>query len=433
MNDDDTTFDAALVHRLSRPARRPGLVDLGQARSVLTRHHTMPAGLPLAEVAARYVDVAAQQHAGPAAPIVYARPAPPPSVGPAPVGARTAGPAARAATPAGTATVAAGPAPTETGPTAPVDPVPVVVARRPSVDDRPSVDGRPSGPAGGPPVGASGPLVPARPAAEPNPVWTAAGSAVAGRPTPPVTSLPAAGRPLTIQRKAVAATLSTGGPGAGPAGRPASTGLAAATGAPGVTARPRPTAVPGPAVTDPADWSELTGAPGRAASGPHLTFRVPAAPDRPARPAAGVPSVARQRPPASAPVQVVTARPPAARPVPQLPLSAVAAVAPVHPVPGIVGVPSVAGRPSHPSMVGPARAATGHRAVGAGGRGPGAPDVGGQRPGAPVVDPPRPDRGVPQLPVQPAPRVDVGQVTEQVHGRIMRRLAVEAERRGVRR
>ncbi|ROO61569.1 hypothetical protein EDC02_3509 [Micromonospora sp. Llam0] len=413
MNDDDTTFDPALVHRLSRPARRPGLIDLGQARSALTRHHTMPAGLPLAEVASRYVDLATQQRAGPTTPIVYARPAPPPPAGhAAPAGALPTSPAA---------------APASAGPPAPAHPGPVASARRPAAD-----------PAGGSPTAASGPVVPARPArpvAELSPVWAATGPGVAGRSTQPVTPRPAAGRPLTIQRKVAAPAEPGSAPSpARPAEAPTSAGTSATrpavpTGAP-VAAGPLTPTAAAPTAAGPADWAGLIGDPGRMASGPHLVFRTPPTADQAGWPAAGVPSTVGQRSPAATPSQVVTARPRAARPAPQLPLAA----------------PSAAGVPQHPAGAGPMRAAsggpghgatghgaTGHGATFLGGRGFGSRDGAGPLPGGFGTAPARADRGVPQPPAQPAPQVDVGQVTEQVHGRIMRQLAVEAERRGVRR
>ncbi|MDG4772197.1 hypothetical protein [Solwaraspora sp. WMMD792] len=406
---DDTTFDPALVHRLSRPARRPGLIDLGQARSALTRHHTMPAGLPLAEVASRYVNLATQQHTGPTTPIVYARPAPPPSAGhAAPAAALPTSPAAD---------------PASAGPPAPAHRRPVASARRSAAD-----------PAGGSPAAASGPVVPARPArpvAESSPVWAATGPGVAGRSTQPVPPRPAAGRPLTIQRKAAVSAEPGSAPSpADQAKRPASigpsaTGPAVPTGAPAADAGPWTPTATAPTAAGPADWAGLIGDPGRMASGPHLVFRTPPTADQAGWPAAGVPSTGGQRSPAATPSQVVTARPPAARPAPQLPLAA----------------PSAAGVPQHPAGAGPMRAAsggpghgaTGHGATFLGGRGVGSRDGAGPLPGSFGSGPTRADRGVPQPPAQPAPQVDVGQVTEQVHGRIMRRLAVEAERRGVRR
>ncbi|MFY1651356.1 hypothetical protein ACN27J_10725 [Solwaraspora sp. WMMB762] len=421
MTDDDTPFDPALVHRLARPARRPGLIDLGQARSALTRHHAMPAGLPLAEVASRYVDVATQQHTGPTTPIVYARPALPPSAGhAAPLGALPTSPAA---------------APPNAGPPAPAHRGPVTSARRPAAD-----------PAGGSPAAASGPVVlarPARPVAELSPVWTATGPGIAGRSTQPVTPRPAAGRPLTIQRKAAAPAE----PGAAPSPAdqaqrsasigPSGTRPAVPTGAPDAAAGSWTPAAAGPTAAGPADWTGLIGVPGRMASGSHLTFRTPPTADHASRPAAGVPSTVGQRPPAVPPAQVVTARQPAARPVPQLPLAVPSATGPqVRSAPGAVGVSSATGVPYHPAVAGPVSAASGgpgHGAPGHGGRGFGSRDGGGHLPGGFGAVPTRADRGAPQPPVQPAPQVDVGHVTAQVHGRIMRRLAVEAERRGVRR
>jgi len=415
MNDDDTTFDPALVHRLSRPARRPGLIDLGQARSALTRHHTMPAGLPLAEVASRYVDVATQQHTGPTTPIVYARPAPPPPAGhAAPTAALPTSPVA---------------GPASAGPPAPAHRRPVASARRPAAD-----------PAGGSPAAASGPVVPARPAspaAELSPVWAATGPGVAGRSTQPVPPRPAAGRPLTIQRKAAVSAE----PGSAPSpARPAelpsftwpasigpsATGPAVPTGAPAAAAGPLTPTAAAPTAAGPADWAGLIGDPGRTASGPHLVFRTPLAADQASPAAAGSPSTGGQRSPAATPSQVVTARPPAARPAPQLPLAAPSAAGvPQHPPAGV--------GPMRAASVGPWHGATGHGATGHDGRGFGSRAGAGPLPGSSGSVPTRADRGVPQPPAPPAAQVDVGQVTEQVHGRIMRQLAVEAERRGVRR
>jgi hypothetical protein len=74
--EDGTAFDPALIRRLSRRALCPGMVDQGQVMAVLTRHRGMTAGLPLAEMASRYVDPM-PQHPGSTVPIVYAHPAPP--------------------------------------------------------------------------------------------------------------------------------------------------------------------------------------------------------------------------------------------------------------------------------------------------------------------------------------------------------------------
>ncbi|MFV2022526.1 hypothetical protein ACFHVL_29030, partial [Micromonospora sp. LOL_023] len=288
---------------------------------------------------------------------------------------------------------------------------------------------------GGSPAASSGPVVssrPARPAAELSPVWTATGPGIAGPAVPPVTPRPGADRPLTIQRKVAAPTDQGSAPlparpaeapsSAGPSPtrpsptRPSSTRPAVPTGAPGAAAGSWTPTAAGPTAAGSADWTGLTGDPGRMASGPHLTFRLPPTADPANRPAAGVPSTVGQRSPAATPSQVVTARPPAARPAPQLPLAAPSAAGPqIRSAPGALGVPTATGLPHH------------------GGRGFGSRDGAGPRPGSFGAAASRADRGVPQPPVQPAAQVDVGQVTEQVHGRIMRRLAVEAERRGVRR
>ncbi|MFY1637190.1 hypothetical protein ACN27F_28620 [Solwaraspora sp. WMMB335] len=452
---DDTIFDPALVHRLSRPARRPGLVDLGQARSALTRHHVMTAGLPLAEIASRYVDVAARQHAGPAAPIVYARPVPPPPAEPtaAATGPRPAGPAVGVfptgpgvgVSPTGPATATTGPAspvPTDAGPPAPAHPMPVAAARRAStastVPAAASVaqtsgetvfDGTVSGV---PSADAPGPVVPARPArptAGLSPMWIAAGPGVAGRGARSVTSRAVVGRPSAVHRTAAASATSpdpgSGPPQAHPGGRPVPTGPSPSAGVPGAAAGP---------------WAP--GTAGRTAAGPHLTFRTPPTPDHTIGLAAGVPVAAGRRPAPTAPAQVVAARRPAPGPVSQLPLAAPSVTAAqVRTASGTAGVSSAPGLSPYPTVAGPARAAAsgpGYAAAGPGGRGFGGRGFGvrgfgGQPPGGPRSDPPTADRAGPQPQPGPAARVDVGHVTDQVHDRIMRRLAVEAERRGVRR
>jgi hypothetical protein len=105
--------DAALVRRLHRPARRPGLVRHGQARALLARHRAVVPGVPLAEALLRRFPQPELRES----PVVPARPVPvgsPGPVGPAPddlvpivraartdpstaVGVRAAGPTARVA------------------------------------------------------------------------------------------------------------------------------------------------------------------------------------------------------------------------------------------------------------------------------------------------------------------------------------------------
>ncbi|MGQ0778520.1 MAG: hypothetical protein ACT4NY_29605 [Pseudonocardiales bacterium] len=69
--------DPVLVRRLWRPVERPGVIDPGPARAMLTRHQRMVAGLPLAELVSRHTGAISDLD-GAAVPIVYALPSQPP-------------------------------------------------------------------------------------------------------------------------------------------------------------------------------------------------------------------------------------------------------------------------------------------------------------------------------------------------------------------
>ena len=88
----------ALVARLQRPARRPGLVRLGYARTLLARHRAMVPGVPLADALLQRVPEPRSARDEP--PVVAAQPVP------VPVEARQPDPV-----PAGPVGPAGGPAP----------------------------------------------------------------------------------------------------------------------------------------------------------------------------------------------------------------------------------------------------------------------------------------------------------------------------------
>jgi hypothetical protein len=91
-------LDAALLRRLWRRVERPGLARPWQAQATLARHRRMVSGLPLAELLQRRAELLADGRAA-WAPIVYARPAAPPT--PRGPGRPPATPAASPATRAG--------------------------------------------------------------------------------------------------------------------------------------------------------------------------------------------------------------------------------------------------------------------------------------------------------------------------------------------
>lgn len=424
---DDTTFDPTLVHRLSRRALRPGVTDPGQARAALTRHGDMTAGLPLAELAARYVDPV--PHTGATEPIVYARPALP---GPPAAGAGAAGPGSAA--PAGSA--------------------PVVSARPASAPE-------------------DGPMASARPAARTGADVGNAGNAGDAVPTPArpgsggslkrSSSAPSVKGTPTIQRKAAAPPASPARPPAG-----AGSGHAPAPRMPGPLAKRGGTGALGPAHADPSGPTARTKPPVQG-HGPVMAY-LPAAPGRgPGAPVAShsaapsahpgrdpeasaltaapavrprpaddphrvppapttVPTVVAHRAPTSysapsapgplaAPPEAVAPRRPQAQPAPTLPLAVAGATPHDRPSPGTAAGWQAPGAPPLPVLPGPphtsAPAHTGSDSSGS--------------------HPPRADHGMSPSLRPEAPQVDVAHITDQVHQRIVRRLAVEAERRGVRR
>lgn len=151
-----------------------------------------------------------------------------------------------------------------------------------------------------------------------------------------------------------------------------------------------------------------------AADGPHSAFAAPAVVAHPAP--ASYPGQPGAEPSAVAPpAEAVSARQPQAQPVRSLPLPLAATATAPHDrqSPGTAAWQAT-GASSQPVVPGSAQAAP-YEYTGPGG------------------DAPRADRGTPQpRPAEAAP-VDVAHITDQVHQRIVRRLAVEAERRGVRR
>ncbi|MCX4910495.1 MULTISPECIES: hypothetical protein [Streptomyces] len=432
---DDTTFAPTLVRRLSRRALRPGVTDPGQARAALTRHGDMTAGLPLAGLAARYVDPV-PQHAGSTEPIVYARPAWSEPSGPSATGADAVGPGA---------SVSAGSTP--------------VVSARPATapGEGPMASARPAVRTGAD-VGNAGDAVrnPARPGTGGSPMRSS---------SPSVSSPSVRGTP-TIQRKVAAPPASPARPparaGSGPSPTLRVPGPLAKRGGPGApgptpadpsgpTARAKPPvqghgpvmaylpsakgrgpgapvasrlATPSahPGKDSEASVSASTTAPAvrpRPADDPH---RVPHAPT-------AVPTVVAHRAPVSysgppgaeplvAPAEVVSARQPQAQPVRTLSLATAGTTPHDRLSPG-----TAAGAPPRPVVQGPAHAVPpGHNGSG------GFQDFQGSE-----GHTPRADHGTSQPPRPEAPQVDVAHITDQVHQRIVRRLAVEAERRGVRR
>ncbi|MFY1671344.1 hypothetical protein ACN27G_15450 [Plantactinospora sp. WMMB334] len=423
--DDDTVFDPALVRRLARPARRPGLVDLGHIRALLARHRSMTAGLPLAEVAARYVD-ATGQYAGPAMPVVYAQPAPPPQAVHRDAPARPAG-----ASPTGPATTTVPDSAVSTS----VGSGPLALARLMPADRA---------------DGSAGPAVPARPSRSDGEASAARSTAGPGADAPvrPVTPRPASGHASPIERKTaepVAPSTRTGtGEGSrplrlpGPADRPASAGAPTATGEVGGSAGSRASEGAAPAGSSPVVRPAPQHGPDRHAGGQQVAFPVPAAPTPAPGHAAGrdtgpLPTSGRRvdaRP--TARPAPVPARRPVVPPVRQLPLAAARAATapPARPAPYAVGGWPAGGVPPRAAPAAPARSGRG---------GPGYGVDGGWTAGGPPDGTPRATHTVPQPQPQPQPqpaqvaRAVAGHVTDQVHHRILRRLAVEAERRGVRR
>ncbi|MGW3649405.1 hypothetical protein [Streptomyces sp. NPDC000878] len=448
--DDDTTFDPVLVHRLSRRALRPGVVDPGQARAVLTRHHGMTPALPLAESAARYADPVS--HAGSTAPIVYGHPVPTGQSGSSAGGADAAGPGSSA--PAGSMPVASarrapvssdGPAvsartarPTaaETGPARTTDgpgiggspsrpaTSPAVTRATPMIQRKVAA---PSAPTTSPPSRAgSGPApmprVPGVPLASRRPLSTpgtagASGPSMPGRAGPPVPSKPLASGPATSGPvMAYVPSAPRRGPVAPAApGRHAQQAEAARRAAHQKAAAEPLLARPGSGVSDPAVPSGSADGPHPAAHTPPPTVGAhPAPASYPATPGARLPVDA-------APTEVVSARQPQAQPVRPLPLAVTQALTTPHdrPSPG-TAARQATGVPSQPVLPGTAQHAH-----------PGHPGHSGHA--DPAGHPPRADRGTEQPDPAEAAPVDVAHLADLVHRRIVRRLAVEAERRGVRR
>ncbi|WP_327343100.1 hypothetical protein [Streptomyces europaeiscabiei] len=434
---DDTSFDPTLVHRLSRRGLRPGVTDPGQARAVLTRHGDMTSGLPLTELASRYVDPV--PHAGATAPIVYARQGP---SGPPAAGAHMA----------------------DRGAPAPAKAPPVARAHRATAADGLAMSARPTARSGADPAGpgTGGPT--ARPTASPS----LASASATGMPMiqRKVAAPPAApaSAPSRARSGPPLASRVPGGPG------PAAT---ASADRPGRSVQPKPLAQahgpvmayrpsaprrgpgtqvePAPATPPALDGTASTGTD---SAGTHSSTSAPAVPSGRVLPVAtphaatsvapaAVPTVVAHPAPSSypgppgaaslaAPAEVVSARRPRPEPVSALPLAGnTAAPAPHHrPSPGTAagwqatGAPATGG-PPRPVVQGRTHAVPpGHDA---------SEGVRGAEAGA--GHPPRADRGTSpsQSPRPQAPPVDVAHITDQVHQRIVRRLAVEAERRGVRR
>lgn len=409
-------LDPVLVRRLWRPVERPGVIDPGPARAMLTRHQRMVAGLPLAELVSRHTGSVLD----PAVPIVYALPVQSP---PAPASRPTEGrrgPAAsspivpaRPAQPASGLAQSAHRAPTPAAPGSPVpssspaavpvahDAVPVAHDATPllivqGTVAEPAAPGSP--PATSPPEQA-GPVVQGSPLPGPRPLDLSlldlrtleAGSLDPGsdpgtqRPgTLPVAGSPArlsspaavpvshdATPPLIVQRKLAAPTA------------PGSTAVVPAE--PGGAHRPAPAA--GSAtplvLARPAPWPSW---------------------ERPARTLAHPESVRRESVPPefgqTSPAVAVPVHRPPSRPQEQLPLVDIAAVRTTRsrPVPADQREPVVGHVP-----------------------------VAGQDAGAPRSA----DRAA-QPRRQATASVDVEHIVEAVHRRFVRRLAIEAERRAVR-
>lgn len=429
---DDTSFDPTLVHRLSRRALRPGVTDPGQARTVLTRHGDMTPGLPLAELPSRYVDPV-PQHAGSTEPIVYARPASPGPSGPSATGADAVGPGAPAGS---TPVVSARPA------TAPGDGP--MASAHPAV--RTGADVGNAGDAG------DAVRTPARPGT--------GGSPMRSSSSPSVSSPSVRGTP-TIQRKVAAPPAAPARPpagaGSGPSPTPRVPGPLAKRGGPGAL---------GPAPADPSGppartkphvqghgpvMAYLPSAPGhgpgapvtsrlaapsaRPRKDPEASTAAPAVRPRPADDPHRVPSAPTAVPtalphrapvsysgtpgaePLAAPTEVVSARRPRAQPVRTLPLATAGTASHDRPSPGTAAGWQAAGVLPQPVPSGPAHTAAPALT--------GSESLGGH--------PQRADRGTSPSPRPEVPQVDVARITDQVHQRIVRRLAVEAERRGVRR
>ncbi|MEU6535389.1 hypothetical protein [Streptomyces sp. NPDC047000] len=411
---DDTDLDPALVRRLSRRALRPGVTDPGQGRAVLARHGGMTAGLPLAELASRYV--VPESYAASAVPVVYARSAGqrPPAAGPAPsapAGSRPVVPA-RPAPQAPDGPAASRPAPAAAGvrPGTPADsgargPAPRTPAAPGTTGETPG-DGRgtavsPASRTGpGPWPGPSAPVTVAEPhgrrAAAPDtgrvPGRPLPGRAVSGAPQMPfATGRTTAPRPPE-PRPAPSGPQPSGPSAAGPVLRPS----------PADSGRPAPadSAPAAPAVPQPAPPVSFPAVAARPA--PVRYSRAPGAP----------------RPAGTAPAEAVLARQPQTRPVGPMPLhgtgaGAPAAVTPGRPAPGVSGGPAD-GVPTGPPAPGPART--------------GSPVAAG-RPG-PAGHPTRTGHGTGRPDTAQAAAVDLGRLTDQVQRRIAQRMAVEAERRG---
>lgn len=359
---DDTTFDPALVRRLSRRALRPGVVDPGRARAVLARHRGMTAGLPLAEVASRYVDPV-PQHAGSTVPIVYAQPAPPPPSGrPA-----SAGPDSATPGPGVGATGTGGP-PARAATSPPVVRASPLIQRKVAAPPAPAHDPRASlGDPGD--LTARAPTPPDRAGSVPPPRSAALGPVVAYRP---------------------AASRGGGGDLAIPG--PAAPRNGVRTDSPVPTVVPRPGPDEGPLLAVPAPTAPAPTAP--VPTAPVPTAPTPTAPT-PSVVAHPAPRTYAEPPAGTAPPAVVSTWRPHARPGGDLPLVDLAtATAPAGRVP-----PGAAGRP--------------------------APEPHQPEPHQPAR---RPEPHRPE-----AAPVDVAHLADLVHHRIVRRLAVEAERRGSRR
>ncbi|WP_105967619.1 hypothetical protein [Streptomyces geranii] len=180
---------------------------------------------------------------------------------------------------------------------------------------------------------------------------------------------------------------------------------------------PVPSAAPGrPALARPGSAASDPAVRSGSADGPHPAVRTPP-PTVAAHPApASYPRAPGARLPAgAASAEVVAARQPQAQPVRPLPLAVTTAATTPHDRPS----PGTAARQAtgvSPQPVVPGTVQDAH---------PGHAD--------PAGHPPRADRGTEQPDLAEAALVDVAHLADLVHQRIVRRLAVEAERRGVRR
>ncbi|WP_435210107.1 hypothetical protein [Streptomyces sp. bgisy034] len=403
---DDTTFDSTLVNRLSRRALRPGVTDPGQARAALTRHGDMTAGLPLAELAARYVDPL--PHDGATVPIVYARPAHAGHAGPS----RPPATGAAAAVPGSSASTGSMPVASARPVTAPADgpALPAHPAARPGTDADTAASARASA---GPGTGGSSARATVSPSVTGTPMIqrkVAAPQASRGRramrggPVPPAPAADRAGpsapsKPLAQGNGPVMAYLPSfpgrrsGAPVAFPAAAPSA--LAGADfGATAQVARPGPVGDPHPASPTLAAVPTVLAHPAPASYSGPMSY--------------------------SGPAEAVAGRRPQVQPVRALPLATAGTASHDRSSPGVAAGRQTTGAPPQPVVPGAARTAPpGHNV-------PGGPEDSGN-------PAPRADRGTPQTPRPEAPQVDVAHITDQVHQRIVRRLAVEAERRGVRR